>query len=265
MGDLYHFPWRVCLAGGWLDQPWCSKLHPGSVVVVNVHPQTEFKTRSGLATSTRTVGIKLWGTDNGGRPPPGADPLQLARLLFNCENPIDCKYVSGSQDALGLMVPGISRLDYNGSYWPSHVESIHDERTLKWLESVLWLIPLPSRPDGYDPLLVQHLTEENAAMIAEGSKLAWAGICERNVNTLGQGLTRTRQGWSALLPETVPKHSHAWFADFLTEPYTGCLFSGAGGGFLMVASPTETDLLLEKGFKVSVKSTPWLSPESSKL
>eukprot|EP01050_Picozoa_sp_SAG11_P012080 SAG11_NODE_1320_length_5208_cov_5.188687_7_plen_260_part_00 len=55
-GDLRGFPWRICLAGGWLDQPWVSQITPGPVIVVNVHPHDQFKTRSGLATSTRTYG-----------------------------------------------------------------------------------------------------------------------------------------------------------------------------------------------------------------
>eukprot|EP01060_Flectonema_neradi_P012963 TRINITY_DN1975_c1_g1_i1.p1 TRINITY_DN1975_c1_g1~~TRINITY_DN1975_c1_g1_i1.p1 ORF type:complete len:261 (+),score=36.09 TRINITY_DN1975_c1_g1_i1:40-822(+) len=258
MSDLYHFPWRICLAGGWLDQPWCSKLCPGPVIVVNIHPHPMFKTRSGLATSTRKVGIALWGTDHGGKPP-AKKASELARFLFNCENPVDCKYVSGSQDALGLMLPGISRLDYNGKYWPAETTTISDPETVAWLEEVLWLIPLPSRPDGYNPLKEQHLTEENAKKIADASTLAWEGILKKDSKLLGKGLTGTMSGWSALLPETVPSYSREWYQPFTGSEYDGCLFSGAGGGFLLVVSSTETALLKEKGFKISIKTTPWMS------
>lgn len=115
--QLHGFPWRICLAGGWLDQPWVSEICPGSCIVVNVHPHQQFKTRSGLATSTRTYGMKLWGTLAGGRPPIGEETEDLALMLFGAENPPGCKYVAGSQDALGLMLPGVNRLDYNGEYW----------------------------------------------------------------------------------------------------------------------------------------------------
>eukprot|EP01064_Diplonema_japonicum_P019220 TRINITY_DN2790_c0_g1_i2.p1 TRINITY_DN2790_c0_g1~~TRINITY_DN2790_c0_g1_i2.p1 ORF type:complete len:262 (+),score=30.17 TRINITY_DN2790_c0_g1_i2:61-846(+) len=256
--DLHHFPWRICLAGGWLDQPWVSKLHPGSVIVVNVHPHEMFKTRSGLATSTRTVGTKLWGTDKGGEPPDD-NPMKLARFLFNCENPIDCEYVSGSQDALGLMLPGINQLNYDGKYWPKSVDSVTDHDTVKWLENVLWVVPLPSRPQGYNPLKTQHLSEENAAKIAKGSSLAWQGIKTRSASLLGTGLTTTMQGWSDLLPETVPSYSHSWYQPYTGAPYNGCLFSGAGGGFLLVVSENETELLRKTAFKVSIKTTPWMS------
>lgn len=95
--QLNGFPWRICLAGGWLDQPWVSEISAGSCIVLNVHPHQQFKTRSGLATSTRTYGMKLWGTLAGGRPPVGEKPEDLALMLFGAENPPGCKYVAGSQ------------------------------------------------------------------------------------------------------------------------------------------------------------------------
>ena len=30
-----RFPYRICIAGGWMDQPWVSEVYPGSVVVAN--------------------------------------------------------------------------------------------------------------------------------------------------------------------------------------------------------------------------------------
>ena len=69
------FPWRICLAGGWLDQPWVSELHPGCVITVNVKHNKEFKTRSGLGTSSRQCGIKLWG----GKKPTGMTPVEAAK------------------------------------------------------------------------------------------------------------------------------------------------------------------------------------------
>ena len=56
-----RFPYRLCLAGGWIDQPWVSKIYPGSVVVAQIWPTMDFNDRSGLATSSRDFGIKIWG------------------------------------------------------------------------------------------------------------------------------------------------------------------------------------------------------------
>ena len=77
-----RFPYRLCLAGGWIDQPWVSEIHPGSVVVAQIWPTMDFNDRSGLATSSRKVGIQLWGDRY-----PDGDPEQNAKLLFGAENP----------------------------------------------------------------------------------------------------------------------------------------------------------------------------------
>lgn len=253
--DLNAFPWRICLAGGWLDQPWVSEVVPGSVIVVNVMPHLEFKTRSGLATSTRQVGIRLWGEQG---PPRGIPSLELAHFLFGAENPPGSKYIAGSQDAIGLMLSGISRLDYSGGFWPHSVEQCLDRQdTVDWLQKVLWLVPLPSRPDGYDPLEKKDLTKENVGLLAEASSRAWTAIETHDAPMLGQALSDTMVAWSRILPNTVPQPvSDEWCAPYRNKHH-GCLFSGCGGGFLLVISDEPVD----KGFQIEIKTTHWLSEE----
>ena len=62
-----RFPYRLCLAGGWIDQPWVSKIHPGSVVVAQIWPTIDFNNRSGLATSSRRFWNKNLGQQVSGR------------------------------------------------------------------------------------------------------------------------------------------------------------------------------------------------------
>ena len=100
-----RFPYRLCLAGGWIDQPWVSEIYPGSVVVAQIWPTMDFNDRSGLATSSREVGIKIWGDRY-----PDGDPVENAKILFGAENPPGTKYISGSQDHIGLLMPGVNRL-----------------------------------------------------------------------------------------------------------------------------------------------------------
>ena len=45
MTSLSTPPFRICLAGGWLDQPWMSKIAPGPVVVLNSYPTVDFNLR----------------------------------------------------------------------------------------------------------------------------------------------------------------------------------------------------------------------------
>ena len=57
-------PYRLALAGGWIDQPFASQLNPeppGSMVVVCLEPIFRFMDRRGMATSICQVAMKIWG------------------------------------------------------------------------------------------------------------------------------------------------------------------------------------------------------------
>ena len=56
-------PYRIDLAGGWLDQPFVGKYSNGSVLTISIEPTIEFNERSGMASSTRRQAIQLWHTD----------------------------------------------------------------------------------------------------------------------------------------------------------------------------------------------------------
>ena len=142
-----RMPYRIDLAGGWLDQPFVSKHHPGSVLTVSLEPTVDFNTRSGMATSTRNRALELWGPGL-----PLGDPHKIAKALFCYDNPPGTKEVSGSQDAIGLVFPGLAKANYEGNYWPSSIESVTDEDTLHFVERSLQLIPLTPRGDGYSVL-----------------------------------------------------------------------------------------------------------------
>ena len=56
-------PYRLALAGGWIDQPFVSRLNPkppGSMVVVQIEPDFRPMDRSGIASGTRQIAMKLW-------------------------------------------------------------------------------------------------------------------------------------------------------------------------------------------------------------
>ena len=68
---------------------------------------------------------------------------------------------------------------------------------------------------------------------------------------LGGALLDTMRAWKAILPNTIPPTSRQWCQPY--EDSHGYLFSGAGGGFLMVVSDTP----VANGFQVSINTTPW--------
>jgi cytidyltransferase-like protein len=229
-----RFPYRVCIAGGWMDQPWVSEIHPGSVVVAQIWPTLDFNDRSGMATSSRKVAQELWN----GKIPEG-DPIRNAQLLFGAENPPGTKYVSGSQDQIGLMVPGIKRLYYNGSYWPTRIESCTDKGICDWFSQVLYLIPLDPRPEGYDPLQVKHLEKSFVKELGESGDQCWESILKMDVRGLGKAMTRSFLAWRKMLPFTVPDGVMREMETRYLPNYPGAITSGSGGGYAMVASDRD--------------------------
>jgi len=226
-----RFPYRLCLAGGWVDQPWVSKIHPGSVVVAQIWPTIDFNDRSGLATSSRKVGIRLWGDCY-----PAGDHAENAKLLFGAENPPGKKYISGSQDHIGLLYPGINRLYYHGGYWPEKIESATDKQTCDWLSEVINLLPLEPRPEGYDPLKIMNLEKKLIKELGEAGDNCWQAIISKDINGLGKSLTDTFLSWKKILPLTVPDWVMNEMATKYINNYPGAITSGSGGGYVIVVS-----------------------------
>jgi cytidyltransferase-like protein len=239
-----RFPYRLCLAGGWIDQPWVSKIYPGSVVVTQIWPTMDFDNRSGLATSSRDIGIRLWGNRY-----PDGDPLENARLLFGAENPPGREYVSGSQDHLGLLMPGINRLYYNGGYWPEKIESNISKDICDWLSDVIFMVKLKPRPDGYDPLKEMHLERPYIKELGEAGDLCWESILKKDTAGLGKSLTATCLSWKKILPLTVPDDILKEMETKYFRNFPGAITSGAGGGYVIVIS----DKPVEGAIKIKVR------------
>jgi cytidyltransferase-like protein len=239
-----RFPYRLCLAGGWIDQPWVSKIHPGSVVVAQIWPTMDFDNRSGLATSSREVGIKLWGDGY-----PEGDPVENAKLLFGAENPPGKDYVSGSQDHLGLLMPGINRLYYRGEYWPEKIDSTINSDICEWMSDVIWLVKLNPRPPGYDPLKEMHLEKEFVRELGDAGTLCWESILRKDILGLGKGMTDTYLSWKRILPLTVPDDILKEMETKYFPNFPGAITSGSGGGYVIVAS----DKTVENGIKIKVR------------
>lgn len=239
-----RFPYRLCLAGGWIDQPWVSEIYPGSVVVAQIWPTMDFNDRSGLATSSRNVGIKLWGDAY-----PDGDHELNARLLFGAENPPGKKYISGSQDHIGLLYPGINRLYYNGGYWPERIESTIDKEICDWLSDVLWLVPLEPRPDGYDPLKIMHLERPLIKELGESGEKCWQAILKKDTYRLGIAMKETFLSWRKILPLTVPDWVMNEMETKYFPNYSGAITSGSGGGYIIVVS----DKLVGNAIKIKIR------------
>ncbi|MCC6355820.1 MAG: hypothetical protein IT577_18180 [Verrucomicrobiae bacterium] len=249
-----RIPYRAALAGGWIDQPFVSRLNPeppGSMVVVNLEPDVRFMDRAGMATGTRKVASRLWG----GRVPPG-DPASLVRQLYEEENR-GLKDPSGSQDMIGLLYPGINRLDYDfaheGGYFPRHIETCVDPGVAGWLGRVLHVVPVAPRPPGYSPLGDKRLDPEWVRRLGQTGKDCYAAILARDAGALGASLNACMVCWEALLPHTVRHETLELdivaLLRLYQDRYPGAMYSGCGGGYLFVVA----DEPVPGAFKVRVR------------
>ncbi|MBM3188068.1 MAG: adenylyltransferase/cytidyltransferase family protein [Chloroflexi bacterium] len=233
---LDQMPYRIDLAGGWLDQPFVSKHHPGSVITLSIEPTVEFNDRSGMATSTRRTALELWGARL-----PAEDPHKLAWVLFCCDNPPGTEYISGAQDAVGIVFPGLARSHYIGEYWPDRIEQLCDEGVLRFAEELLYLVPLGPRPASFDVLGSARITPQGARRLAEATEECWRALAEQDAAAFGATVRASFEAQVAMFPDM---HTPA-IAELITQYQDlalGWKVSGAGGaGYLILVSDTPVE------------------------
>jgi len=222
-------PFRLDLAGGWLDQPYVSKYYPGSVITISIEPDFDFNDRSGMSSSTRAKAIELWQTDI-----PGGDKEKLARTLFCVENPPGTKYVSGSQDSIGIVFPGVNKLDYlQEKYWPCSIESLTNEATLRWIEDHLWFINLAPRDKNFEVLSETKIDVAGAKALAEAATGLWQSIQALDLVAFGKYFRESFEAQIAMFPHMVTPRIMDTIK-FYEKEALGWKISGAGGGGYLV-------------------------------
>jgi hypothetical protein len=237
-------PYRMAFAGGWIDQPFVSRLNPtppGSMVVVNLHPNCRFMDRAGMATGTRKVALRLWPTGLPHASPAGR--MALVKQLYAEENQA-LPDPSGSQDMIGLVYPGVCRLDYDAAHddgiFPRHIESTNDPAIAAWLQRVIHMLPVAPRPEGYNPLAQKNLDPAWIQRLGRTGQDCYNAILRQDLAALGMSMNDCMRCWEAILPCTV-RHPAltvdlpALLNDYQSR-YAGAMYSGCGGGYLYIVS-----------------------------
>jgi len=248
-------PYRMAFAGGWIDQPFVSRLNPappGSMVVAAIQPTCRFMDRCGMGTSTRKVALRLWPAGL-----PDRDPAALVKELYAEENRGRAE-PSGSQDMIGLLYAGVNRLDYDfaheGGIFPIHIETNTDPAVARWLESVIYMVPIAQRPDGYNPLGVKNLDPAWIRRLGQSGKDCFDATVAMDAAALGGSMNECMRCWETILPDVV--HHHTLTVDLMAilrhyqARYAGAMYSGSGGGYLYIVS----DEPVPGGFHVQVQT-----------
>jgi len=157
----------------------------------------------------------------------------------------------------GIVYPGINRLDYDfeyeGGYFPVHVESNTDREITQWLEKHIYMVPIAQRPMGYDPLEEQHFDPIRIQNLGQTGKDCFDAILAKDAPALGKSMTECMTCWETILPATV--HHRTINLDLLAilsyyqKRYCGAMYSGCCGGYIYVVS----DDVVPGGFQVKVR------------
>ena len=233
-------PYRIDLAGGWLDQPYVSKHYPGPVLTICIEPDYDFNSRGGMSTSSRKAAIEMWQVDI-----PEGDKETLAKMVFRYENPPGSPYVSGSQDAIGIVMPGLNRLNYDGGYWPENIESVKDAEVLDFIEKNLWLIPMAPRSGSYDVLENTNIDAAGAERLSRAAIECWNAINAKDVDAWGKATTESFNAQIAMFPNMMAEHVVKAINEY-KDSVKGYKITGAGGGgYLVIINDTPVKNALQ--------------------
>lgn len=241
---MNQLPYRLDLAGTWIDQPYLSEIYAGWAITISLEPIIEYNERSGMSTSTRKAAKELWNNQL-----PLGKPEKLAELLFRFENKPGNNLVSGAQDAIGICVPGLSRHYYNGEYWPETIEKKYDEDILNWLEDHLFLIPLWPRPEGTDLLSDTYIEKPLIKKLADASTDCWASILNKDLNGFANAFRASFEAQTAIFPNMLNTKIEKVIDQYKDKAMAWKLSGAGGGGYLVLVA----DRPVKNSMKVKIR------------
>lgn len=243
-------PYRVDLAGTWIDQPYVSQYHPGWALTVSIEPTEEFMERGGMSTSTRNAARKIWPYQL-----PNYDEEMLARLLFCFENdPEDDRgHISGAQDAIGICMSGLVRHHYDNRYWPDRIESCHDEAILSWLEDHLALLPMFPRTPGYSVVEGKDITPGKVERLAAAAAECWNAIMERDLPGFARAFAASFDAQVSMFPAMMAPGVDAFIAKAKEAGALAWKMTGAGGGGHLVVLADSPEHFPEGAIRFKIR------------
>lgn len=232
-----HLPYRVDLAGTWIDQPYVSEYGAGWAITVSIEPTVEFMERGGMSTSTRNAAKKIWPYEL-----PQGDEEMLARLLFCFENDPENKgHVSGAQDAIGICMSGLNRHYYDGHYWPSRIESCHDEEILTWLENHICLVPMFPRRPGCSVVEGKDVTKEKVEALTKAADSCWEAIMEKHLLKFADAFRDSFNAQIAMFPAMMQPGVQEYIDRWSKKALAWKMLGAGGGGHLALVMESIPD------------------------
>ena len=227
--DICNLPYRIDLAGTWIDQPYVSEHHPGWAITLSLEPVVEYNERCGMSTSTRNAARKIWPHDL-----PLRKPEEIAEILFKFENEPGSEIISGAQDAIGISMPGLNRHFYDKKYWPLKIESIHDKEILNWLEDHIFMVLLWPRPKGLDLLKEVYINQKNVKKLADAANKCWNAIQEKDLDGFSSAFLDSYHAQTRMFPAMINSEIEDAINKYKADAKAWKLAGAGGGGYLIL-------------------------------
>lgn len=237
-----QLPFRLDLAGTWIDQPYVSCLAPGWAITISLEPTIEFMERCGMSTSTRNAARKLWPHQL-----PMEHPEKLAEMLFRYENEPGRSEISGAQDSIGICLPGLNRHYYNGNYWPERIESCHDESVLTWLEEHLCMVLMWPREAGCNVLKNSSITQDGVKSLASAAQTCWDAILQKDLKAFAQSYKASFEAQVSMFPAMMTPQIQEVIERYKDKALAWKMPGAGGGGYLacVCETPIENSIRLK--------------------
>ena len=231
-------PYRLDLAGTWIDQPYVSKYGGGWALTISIEPTMEYKERCGMSTSTRNAIRKIWPYEL-----PAYRPELLAKLVFCFENdPEKDGHISGAQDAIGICMPGLNRHYYDGHYWPERIESCMDERILTWLEEHICLAEMFPRRAGVSVIAGSNVTPEGVKALTSAAERCWGAIMNLDLDGFAEAYGTSFAAQVEMFPAMIQPGVQEYIDKYAAmEGVLAWKMSGAGGGGYLALLCKDSD------------------------
>ena len=237
---LSRLPYRIDIAGTWIDQPYVSEHGAGWAITASIEPTYEFMERGGMSTSTRNAAKKIWPIEL-----PAYNEEMLARLLFCFENdPENEGHVSGAQDAIGICISGLSRHYYDGHYWPERIETVHDEEILSWLESHVCVVPMFPRRPGCSVVEGKDITPLKVKALTEAASRCWDAILAKDLPAFAAAFRDSFEAQVAMFPAMMQPGVQEWIDRIKPHALAWKMLGAGGGGHLLLAVETIPDFAI---------------------
>ncbi|MDE5850599.1 MAG: adenylyltransferase/cytidyltransferase family protein [Muribaculaceae bacterium] len=240
LSERRGLPYRIDIAGTWIDQPYVSEHGPGWAITASIEPTHEFMERGGMSTSTRNAAKKIWPFEL-----PAYNEEMLARLLFCFENdPENEGHVSGAQDAIGICISGLSRHYYDGHYWPEQIETVHDEDIISWVEDHVCVVPMFPRRPGCSVVDGKDITLEKVKALTDAAARCWDAIMAKDLTAFADSFRDSFEAQVAMFPAMMQPGVQEWIDKVKPHALAWKMLGAGGGGHLLLVVDTIPDFAI---------------------